>query len=272
MLRWITKIKTFLCASSLIVSIASDAHPNPVELELYTQEFPPLQVEVDGVAEGYVVKFVEAVVQDAAQSLPMEVHQVHFTPWKRAMRITQNRANALFFSVSRTPVREDKFHWIGEVSPYEVGIYRHITGPKLETDELQALKGYRFGAQTEGSFEELIESLGFQRIIPVNYGKDAIRLLRANRVDYAPLVTVSYPYRMEQYGFDPDNFVEVMKVKQLCKALWLVTGKQTSPEVVSALSHSFETLKKQGKLAALIDAYQPDSAVMLRYRKQAAKR
>ena len=61
MLRWITKIKTFLCASSLIVSTASDAHPHPVELELYTQEFPPLQVEVDGVAEGYVVKFLSLI-------------------------------------------------------------------------------------------------------------------------------------------------------------------------------------------------------------------
>ncbi len=271
MLRWITKIKTFLCASSLIVSTISYANPQAVELELYTQELPPLQVEVDGVAEGYVVKFVEAVVQDAARTFPMQVHQIHFTPWKRAMRVTQNRKNALLFSISRTPVREDKFHWIGEVSPYEVGIYRHVNGPRLETDQLQALKGFRFGAQAEGSFEELIQSLGFDRIIPVNYGKDAIRLLRANRVDYAPLVTVSYPYRMEQYGFEPENFVEVMKVKPLCKALWLVTGKQTSPEIVHALTQSFDTLKKQGKLAALIDAYQPDSAVMLRYRQQVAK-
>ncbi|MDN3685390.1 hypothetical protein QW180_24825 [Vibrio sinaloensis] len=44
---------------------------------------------------------------------------------------------------------------------------------------------------------------------------------------------------MEQYGFDPNNFVEVMKVRQLCKELWLVTGKKTSPQVVKALKESF---------------------------------
>ncbi|MCG9596154.1 transporter substrate-binding domain-containing protein [Vibrio sp. Isolate25] len=264
-------MKTILSASSLIVSTASYAAPHPVELALYTQDFPPLQVEVDGVAEGYVIKFVEAVVQDAARTLPMTLHQVHFTPWKRAMRITQTRKNALLVSVSRTPIREDKFHWIGEVSPYEVSIFRHINGPSLKTDQLQALKDYRFGAQTEGSFEELIRSLGFKQIIPVNYGKDAIRLLRANRVDYAPLVTVSYPYRMAQYGFDPSNFVEVMKVKPLCKALWLVTGKQTSPEVVEALRQSFEKLKAEGELSSLIEAYQPENPIMLRYQELASK-
>ncbi len=71
---------------------------------------------------------------------------------------------------------------------------------------------------------------------------------------------------MEEYGFNPDDFVEVMRVEQLCKELWLVTGKETSPEVVNALVESFKRLKAEGLLEKLINEYHPKSEVMTRYR------
>lgn len=238
----------------------------PLKLELYTQEFPPLQVQVDQQAEGYVVKFVEAVVAHAGQTLPMEVGKVHFAPWKRAIRNTQENANILFFSLSRTASREQQYQWIGPVSPYEVAIYRHTDGPQVSPSQFEELKNFSFAAQSASNFEEFAKREGFSNIIPVNYGRVAIRLLRTHRVDFAPLVTSSYYYRMEQYGYNPDEFVEVMKVDKLCKELWLVTGNKTSPQVVEALRSSFDELKNQGKLAELIEQYQPDSEVMIRYR------
>ncbi len=238
----------------------------PIKLDLYTQEFPPLQVEVDGEPEGYVVKFIEAVVADAAKTVPMEISGVHFVPWKRAIRTTQSQPNSLFFSISRTPNREQQFIWLGQVSPYEVALYRHKDGPDVSATSLVELKDYSFSSQTASSFEELTKKLGINNNIPVSYGKDAIRLLRAKRVDFAPLVTASFHYRMEEYGFNPDDFVEVMRVEQLCKELWLVTGKETSPEVVNALVESFKRLKAEGLLEQLINEYHPKSEVMTRYR------
>jgi len=248
------------------LSLATSSLAEPIQLDLYTQEFPPLQVQVDQQAEGYVVKFVEAVVEHASQSLPMEVANVHFAPWKRAIRNTQENENILFFSLSRTPKRELEYQWIGPVSPYEVAIYRHTDGPDVSPHSFQELKNFSFAAQTASNFEEVARGEGFTNIIPVNYGKVALKLLRAHRVDFAPLVKSSYYYRMEQYGYDPKEFVEVVKVDKLCKELWLVTGNKTSSQVVDALRDSFGTLKNQGKLADLMQQYQPDSEIMVRYR------
>lgn len=239
---------------------------SPVQLELYTQEFPPLQVQVDQQAEGYVVKFVQSVVEHASKSLPMEIADVHFVPWKRALRTTKENANTLFFSLSRTASRENSYQWIGPVSPYEVAIYRHFDGPNFTPVRFQDLKNFSFAAQTASSFEELARGQGFSNIIPVNYGKVAFKLLHAHRVDFAPFAKSSYFYRIEQYGYDPKEFVEVMKIDKLSKDLWLVTGNKTSPEVVKVLTESFDTLKSSGLLAQLIDQYQPDSDVMVRYR------
>jgi polar amino acid transport system substrate-binding protein len=57
-----------------------------------------------------------------------------------------------------------------------------------------------------------------------------------------------------------------MRVEPLCKELWLVTGKETPPEVVKALVESFKRLKAEGLLEQLINEYHPKSEVMTRYR------
>ncbi|KGY13083.1 amino acid ABC transporter substrate-binding protein [Vibrio tubiashii] len=265
MIRQSSKLSSVALAwLGLLWSVPSLA--SPVQLDLYTQEFPPLQVQVDQQAEGYVVKFVQSVVEHASKSLPMEIADVHFVPWKRALRTTKENANTLFFSLSRTASREKSYQWIGPVSPYEVAIYRHSDGPSFVPNGIQDLKNFSFAAQIASSFEELARGKGFNNIIPVNYGKVAFKLLHAHRVDFAPFVKSSYFYRVEQYGYDPQEFVEVMKVDELCKELWLVTGNKTSPEVVGALRDSFEELKSRGVLAQLIENYKPDSEIMVRYR------
>lgn len=258
------QISTLLSATLLSASAFAD----PVHLNLYTQEFPPLQVKVQGRPEGYVTNFVQALVRDASQSIPMQIAQVHFMPWKRAIRMTQMYENNLFFSISRTPEREQEYQWIGEVSPYEVALYRYKDGPNVAPKTLKELGNFRFGVQAESSFEELLDKFNITNTIQVGQGKDVLRLLRANRVDFAPLVTVSYPYRMAQYGLNPDDFVEVMKVRQLCKELWLVTGNKTSPAVVNALRNSYQKLRSAGLREKLIAQYQPDSEVMARYQQR----
>lgn len=258
--------KLFLTVISFVFATSSVAEVT--RLDLYTQEFPPLQVQVDDVAEGYVVKFVEAIVEEASKSIEVEIANIYFMPWKRALRNTQHNENTLFFSISRTPEREDNYHWIGEVSPYEVSLYRHVGGSAVDVHSVSDLKDYRFAAQVSSAFEEWLKEQGFNQIVPVNYGKEAIRLLKAHRVDLAPLVDASYYYRMEQYDFEPSEFVKVMKVDSLSKSLWLVTGKKTSRHVVEALTASFESLKAKGALQHLIERYHPDSEVMLRYRQQ----
>lgn len=256
-----------ILAGALCLSFTTASLSAPIQLEVYTQEFPPLQIELKGKPEGYVVKFVEAVVADAAKMLPMEIAEVHFVPWKRAIRTTQSSNNVLFFSLSRTPSREAQYHWIGQVSPYEIAVFRHASGPNVTITDLSELKNFSIAAQPASAFETLIKRIGVENIIPISYGREAIRLLHAKRVDFAPLPKSSFHYRAEQYGYNPSDFVEVFKVDQLSQELWLVTGRKTSPAVVQALTQSFERLKSQGVLEQLIEQYKPDCDVMVRYRK-----
>lgn len=237
----------------------------PVQLDLVTEEFPPLQVQVDNQAKGYVIDFIKALVDDASKEVPVAIRMIHFVPWKRALVMSQQMENVLFFSISRTEARENKYHWIGEVSPYEVKLFRHSSGPKFQPERLSDLEQFQLGTQAGGNLDDYFTGKGFE-LIKVTYSRRVLKLLKAGRIDYAPLISQSYYYRIEQYDLNPDDYLPVLRVDELCKDLWLVASKGTSPEVVQALRNSYQKLINQGELQQLIDAYHPKSEVMMQYR------
>ncbi|WP_315979933.1 hypothetical protein [Aliamphritea spongicola] len=87
-----------------------------------------------------MIDFIKALVEEAAKQQPMVIRSTHFAPWRRAIKMSQDGPNKLFFSISRNQQRESQYHWIGPVSPYEVIIYRHKDGPDHMPESLEELK------------------------------------------------------------------------------------------------------------------------------------
>ncbi|CAH0539814.1 substrate-binding periplasmic protein [Vibrio marisflavi] len=252
------------------VFFLSPSHSATIGVDIVTDDFPPLQIQVNDEPAGYVVEFVQELVKDASKEYPIQINTIRFLPWKRAMSLTKKTENILFFSVARTPTRENQFHWIGKVAKHEVTLFRYIDGPKIIPNNLEDLKPFRLGSQSGGNFEEYIEGKGFN-LITTTYGRKMLQMLRKNRIDYTPLVTSSYFYRLEQYGLDPNDFVPVLKIDDLSKDLWLVASLTTSDEVVRALKNSYQRLTQQGVLERISNSYHPESEIMLKYRQSSYK-
>ncbi len=247
--------------------LASQDDPvtQPTRLLLVTEEVPPLQIQMNNQAKGYVVEFVQEIIQEANKYHPIAVDDIHFTPWKRALAKTEKEANILLFSIARIPTREEKFHWLGQVSPYEVILYRHKSGPDITASSLEELNQYRLGCQSGSNFEYFFSQKGFQPDT-VSYNRQTIKMLKMGRIDLAPQVSNSFFYRLEEMGENPEDYIPVIRVDELSKQLWLVTGKNTDLEVVTALQTAYNTLNQAGRLQALRQAYQPNSDVMKSYR------
>ncbi|MCL9781953.1 ABC transporter substrate-binding protein [Vibrio sp. S4M6] len=259
----VTYCRLFLLTSAFFLS---PSHSATIKLDMVTEDFPPLQILVNDKPAGYVVEFVQKLVKGASKEYPVQINTIRFVPWKRAMLIAKNTDNILFVSVARTPARENQFHWIGKVAKHEVTLFRYIDGPKVIPNSLKDLKPFRLGSQSGGNFEEYIEGKGFN-LITATYGRKMLHMLIKNRIDYTPLVTSSYFYRLEQYHLDPNDFIPVLKIDDLSKDLWLVASRTTSDEVVRALKNSYQRLIQQGVLERISDSYHPESEIMLQYRK-----
>lgn len=253
-------LTVFIFGSTASLSYAAEA----TQLDLITEEFPPLQIELDSQPKGYVIDFIKALVEEAAKQEPMVIGSTHFLPWRRAIKMSQDGPNKLFFSISRNTQRESQYHWIGPVSPYEVIVYKHIDGPDHMPASLEALKKYRVAVQGGGSLDTYFTEQGFTPV-RVNHTRQTIKMLRALHIDYAPQVN-SFPYRIDEFGFNADDFVPVLRVDDLSKQLWLAASPETSPQVVQALQAAYIKLSEVNLLDDLISQYGFNSPVMLNYR------
>ena len=83
-------------------------------------------------------------------------------PWKRAYITTLNRPNTLIYTIAKTELRKNKFHWIGKISNRKVSLFRLRSRQDLANMTLEKAKEKAKVASVQGdaSTEKIIE-MGF---------------------------------------------------------------------------------------------------------------
>lgn len=224
-----------------------------------TQSFAPLQWDNEGTPDGYVTAFLLAAAERVNRTLPVKIGAYEFLPWKRAMLMAETAPNVLFFSLSRTPEREPKYHWLGEVSPYGQYLYRLDTGPDIEADTLADLRGVevKLGVQDGGNLHAHLKKLGFDaELVPITDYNQGIEMLYLGRIDLLPLTGFLAEASACKRGYDGSRLKPVVFVEALAKPLWAVFSKGTRPDLVEAFRTELSTLRQDGFLDAQIQTHQ----------------
>lgn len=231
---------------AMITLPAFAASMEVIKLRAVTSSFPPLQMLENGRPDGYAVALVDMLVRRVSQRIEQSIEfQFEFLPWNRALRTASSaEQNILFFSLSRSPAREDKFHWLGEISPYDLHLY--TLDPNLPTD-LPTLDAIRdsdkiIGVQDGSSVIEYLLSLGFildKDFITVADYHESIKMLYRHRIDYVTMTSFLARGNVCSVDLNPDQLVQALRIKPVSQPLWLVFSRSTNPELVH---HFTETL------------------------------
>ncbi|MHA7775925.1 substrate-binding periplasmic protein [Roseibium sp. M-1] len=225
------------------------------EIQIVTQSFAPLQWDNEGRPDGYVSTYMLAVTERVNKTLPVTIGAYEFLPWKRAMLLAESVPNVLFFSLSRTPEREDKFIWLGEVSPYGQYFYQLLTKPKIEASRIEDLRDLdvRIGVQDGSNLLSYLNQLGFEgseNIVPITDFHQGIEMLFLDRIDVLPLTGFLAEASACKQGYDGSQLQPVIFVEALANPLWAVFSKGTDPELVDAFKREMAVLKAEGYLEA----------------------
>ena len=195
-------IKYLVCSSNsrafLLLAVLLAGLPdhvvaaNSVNVRAITSSFAPLQVLEDGVPGGYAVDVIGVIANKISTERGQNiVLNFEFLPWKRGFRAaTSDQENILFFSLSRSPGRESLFHWIGEISPYDMHLFTLDPEIPGQFTTLEAIRESNkvIGVQGGSNVEELLRSHGFVEDMDfVTYSsyQKGINLLYRRRVDSA---------------------------------------------------------------------------------------
>ncbi|HXA47755.1 MAG TPA: hypothetical protein VNW52_08995, partial [Burkholderiaceae bacterium] len=108
-----------LLLGSWQISAATDLPANGIpELEFVTEDFPPLNFNNNGQADGFGSDVVRAILDREHLAAPITV-----LPWARAYKLAQIQANVGLYCLARSIERENLFQWIGPIANIESRFY-----------------------------------------------------------------------------------------------------------------------------------------------------
>lgn len=219
-------------------------------IRLVSEEFAPLQFSKQGVNAGYVHQYLQEAIRRVNLKYPITISSYEFLPWKRAMKAAVSAPNVLFFSISRTPKREQQYHWLGEVSVYHQSFHRLKNNP-IQARNISQLKAasHSISVQHGGAVFDYLTSQDFKFGTDFHYyinHRQGIRQLFNNRVDLIPLNDATARQAACREGFDGNQLVAQIPIKPLANPLWAVFSKGTSNELVTLFREAMRDIKREG--------------------------
>lgn len=232
-----------LAACMIVATIIAIASPTRAdegaEPRVLTSIFPPYSYEENFDVKGSAVAVARELL--ISQGLP---NQVEIYPWARAYHLAQKTPNSLFFSIARTPERESMFHWIGEIMDFDVHIYRRADRGDIVLKSPADFADHSFAALRSDIKTTFIKKTA-KDITEVALESSAIKMVHAGRVDLVASDKTAMEHRVEQLGFQQDDFVSAYRISSLSKPLYLVANKGVDPALVLKLQNGLKDINRK---------------------------
>lgn len=182
--------------------------------------------------------------------------RVKTVSWKRGYEEALGKPDIALFPTTRTPEREDLFHWIGPILSIQWVFFSHADSKLVINSLDDARRVGSIGTYTNDSKEEWLKAHGFTNLVSVMDNQTNIRKLYQGRIDLmveTPDVIYQWPKR---YGLDPSKLVMAYPFKTV--DLYLALSKDTAPDTVRAYQKAFDEMIQDGTLLELYEELTPD--------------
>ncbi len=239
------------CLLQLLVFIfCSNASANATNIEIVTENFPPLQSNDHGKKSGYVHQTMQEVIKIVNKTHPIHVSSYRFLPWKRALNRAVKVPNVLFYSLSRSPSREEQYQWLGEISIYRKALFKLKERP-FTVSKIKDLKAKELilAVQNGGSDHIYFSGLGFKSnkyFQTYTSFQQGIKQLFRGRVDLIPLNILTAKRSTCKLGLDGSQLEMVIPLDDLSKPLWVVLSNGTDPALISEFKSALKELQENG--------------------------
>lgn len=238
----------FVWLSALLLSGTAGA----TQLQVLTENLPPLNYQDNGTAQGYTTELVQAVLKQADVQA-----EIQFMPWARAYQQALSQPNTLIFSMTRTPERESLFDWIGPVSPRLIYLYKLRSRSDIVVRTLADCARYRIGA-----VREMASTKAFAKEAGLNEAQMELaptvesnfRKFLLGRADLIISQDWSAAFMMKSLQRQPDELEPVLLLEQN-HPYFLALNKQSDPALIQKLKQAFEKVQQSGLPEKLRNKY-----------------
>lgn len=242
-------LRTLLISLLLCCLTAAPAFGVERDLVVYC-EYPAPTEFTPGDKGGLIFVQVWELMRRTGVTRPIET-----VSWKRGYAEATTRPNVALFPTTRTPQREELFHWIGPILRLTWAFYAHKDS-RLRITSLEDAKNVRaIGTYAHDSKEQWLQVQGFTNLESVMDNVTNMRKLYDRRIDLmvgSPSVTDRWP---DMFGFDPDKLLMAYPFKTV--DLYLALSIDTPMDTVRAMEKAFADMIGDGTVLKQYNQWVP---------------
>lgn len=231
-------------------------------LTVFTEEFPPYNFTNDGKVVGVSTEVVKKILNIAGYKYKLKSY-----PWARTYSLAQKTQNALIFSISRRPNREDLFKWIGVITPATYSIFCHSSRNDINVVKLSDLKNYRIGTSIDDARESYLLGKGFttddfSRIGGSDSNVINLKKLMNNRIDVWPMPDAVAYYTVKQQGYENAKRIlkKVLPLSDLSGGYYIAASLNTPESVVINIKTALDKFVNTKEYNRILNGWGLDNA------------
>ena len=215
------------------------------KLYVVTEELPPYQIyNKDGSIGGYSTDIVKALLAKTQVE-----NKIKMMSWARAYNTALHRKNVLLYSVTRTPERQDKFYWIGDILEEKVCYWSLADNEKIQGNKTLTEEDLKKGIMVDTRLSvtsSYLKAKGFKKVYLTSNDIQSMEMLLARRADY--ILTTEYYLEIvtKQLNIDMNRFTRIVPDFMLSSPLSIAVSKKTDIGLVEKLQAAFKQVKASG--------------------------
>lgn len=204
---------------------------------------PPYVIDSNGTATGPAVELMQILARSVGTD-----QAVRILPFQRAL-LALEQGGMLYPALLRTPQRESRFRWIGEVyADHAVFFTRRGAAPLGSLTAVRDLP--RISVMRGSELQVMLQSFGLQNFETTNNEIDNARLLQAGRVDGWFALQAVGRATWAQLTFAP---AELQASETFATVPFWIAGSPDLPErTVATLRATYRALRADGRYRRII--------------------
>jgi polar amino acid transport system substrate-binding protein len=209
------------------------------EMRVLTEVSPPYNYIQDDRITGSSTEIVREILRRL-----QEPDNIQVLPWARGYKLLQTRPHVALFSTTRTPEREDQFHWIGPLFKVHFGFYaRRDSG--LQLDSLEDAKQVgAIATYKDDVKEQLLIRMGFTNLDSSKSPANNLKKLINGRVDLWLFDNVGMTDLARQQNIDPAALELALPFQSYQS--YVAISRRTPQAVVNRWRSALQTMVQDG--------------------------
>ncbi|MGH8354224.1 MAG: substrate-binding periplasmic protein [Pseudomonas sp.] len=220
------------------------------ELQLFTEENPPLNFSRAGRADGLASAVVEELLRRTGDTASIQV-----VPWARGYKMARTTPNAGLFVAVRTPEREALFKWVGPVVSTTTSFYgRRGAGLRIASLE-DARRVAHIAVPREWYSHQVLRGLGFGNLDLVPKPHEMARMILHERAALMVYEDQLLPSLLAEIGA---SMAEVERVYTFMRtSSYIVFSLGTADALVQRWQRALDEMKGDGSFARIHGQWLP---------------